>query len=148
PLAVSAPEKALGADAPSVVDASATEVAVPEDSPAGERFAFLLMGYGGGRHEGGFLTDSMMIVIVDPARRTLALLSIPRDTWVPMSLDGRTTFYNKANTAYAFGRDPTIYPGRLGKYRGDKGAGVFAAETMSRLVGVPIRYYLALDFAG
>jgi LCP family protein required for cell wall assembly len=89
-----------------------------------------------------------VVVIVDPARRTLALLSIPRDAWIPMSFDGKTTFYNKANTAFAFGKDQSFYPNRLAKYRGEQGAGVFAADTMSRLLGVPIRYYLALDFAG
>jgi LCP family protein required for cell wall assembly len=143
-----APGRTLGVEAASVVDPSATEVALPDDRPDGERFAFLLMGYGGGRHEGGFLTDSMMVVIVDPVRRTLALLSIPRDAWIPMSFDGKTTFYNKANTAYAFGRDESLYPNRLARYAGERGAGLFAADTMARLLGVPIRYYLVLDFAG
>src|SRR4029077_7768169 len=49
---------------------------------------------------------------------------------------------------YAFALDPSLYPDRLPRYEGNNGAGVFAADTVSRLLGVPIRYYLGLDFAG
>src|SRR5205823_4319523 len=76
------------------------------------------------------------------------LVSIPRDSWVPLLFDGRQAVYEKVNTAYAFAKDPSLYPSRLDKYAGDQGAGTFAMDTIARLLGVPIRYYLGLDFAG
>ena len=45
-------------------------------------------------------------------------------------------------------RDASMYSNRLSRYQGQTGAGVFAADTVSRVLGVPIKYYLALDFAG
>jgi len=145
-------DKKAGADTQSVVDTSSTPVpaALPTASAAGTegRYAFLLLGFGGGNHDGAYLSDSIMVVIVDPAQKSLTLLSVPRDSWVPLAFDGTTTVYNKINTAYAFAKDPTLYPDRLARYSGDHGAGLFTSDTVSRLVGVPIQYYLGLDFQG
>ena len=145
------PSKKIGADVPSVVDTSSPVAAsVPSTSNlvGNSRFAFLLLGYGGGGHDGAYLTDSMMVVIVDPNQKTLTLLSLPRDSWVPLYFNGKTADYNKINTAYAFAKDPTVYPDRLARYQGDQGAGNFAMDTVSRLLGIPIQYYLGLDFQG
>ena len=142
----------VGADsasvaAPTAVNAQAA-AAVPADAANDPRYAFVLLGYGGAGHDGAYLSDSMIVVIVDADRKTLTLVSVPRDSWVPMTFDGKTAIYNKINTAYAFGRDPSLYPDRLPRYMGDNGAGVFAADTVSRLLGVPIRYYMGIDFHG
>jgi len=143
------PAEKIGADVASVVDATPQAVPpVPAISLGSSRFAFLLLGYGGGGHDGAYLTDSMMVVIVDPPQRTLTLLSLPRDSWVPLYFDGATATYNKVNTAYAFAQDPSLFPERLSRYRGDQGAGNFAMDTVSRLLGIPIQYYLGLDFQG
>jgi len=145
-------QKKAGADTLPVVDstpkAQATPVPSPTAVPTDPRYAFLLLGYGGAGHDGAYLTDSMMLVVVDPAQKTLSLLSFPRDSWVPMSFNGTTSIYSKINTAYAFAEDPSLYSDRLSKYTGSRGAGTFAADTVSNLLGVPIRYYLALDFTG
>jgi len=142
----------IGADTNSVVAAASplppTPAPVPTLPTGDQRFAFLLLGYGGSGHDGAYLTDSMMVVIVDPPHKTLTLLSLPRDSWVPLLFDGRTAVYNKVNTAYAFAQDPTLYPDRLARYTGSQGPGNFAMDTASRLLGVPITYYLGLDFQG
>lgn len=143
--------KKVGAEAVSVVAptrTAPTPAPLPTVAAQDTRFAFLLMGYGGGGHDGAYLTDSMMVVVVDAERKSLTLLSLPRDSWVPMSMNGKTTEYNKINTAYAFAKDPSLFPDRLPRYGGDSGAGNFASDTVSRLLGIPIRYYLALDFQG
>ncbi len=147
-------KKKVGADAVSVVAPTVENapavapLAAPTEAANETRYAFLLLGYGGSGHDGAYLSDSMMVVVVDPDRKTLTLLSIPRDAWVPMTFDGKIAIYNKINTAYAFAQDSTLYPERLARYTGDKGAGTFAADTVSRVVGVPIRYYMGIDFAG
>lgn len=129
---------------PSPKPLAVTPTVVPNDS----RYAFLLLGYGGNGHDGAYLTDSMMLVIVDPGNKSLTLLSLPRDTWVPMSFNGTDEVYNKINTAYAFAMDSTLYTDRLDRYSGAHGAGTFSSDTVSHLLGVPIRYYLGMDFVG
>lgn len=142
----------VGADTSPVVNSTpgpqATPVPVPTFPTGDSRFAILLLGYGGGSHPGGYLTDSMIVAVVDPAKKTVTLLSLPRDSWVPMSFDNQTNVYNKINTAYAFAKDPGLFPNRLNRYTGDHGAGNFADDTVARLLGIPIRYYASLDFVG
>ena len=45
-------------------------------------FNVLLLGYGGGGHSGGSLTDSIIVAHVDTNTKKYALISIPRDLWV------------------------------------------------------------------
>jgi LCP family protein required for cell wall assembly len=146
------PKAKVGADAVSVpaptTEASRASAAVPAEVTNDPRYAFLLLGYGGAGHDGAYLTDSMMVVIVDPDQKSLTLLSIPRDSWVPLAFDGTSAVYNKVNTAYAFAEDDSLYPDRLPRYAGKQGAGVFASDTVSRILGVPIRYFVGLDFSG
>jgi LCP family protein required for cell wall assembly len=125
-----------------------TPIPLPTVTAGDPRFAFLLLGYGGGGHDGAYLTDSMMVVVVDPSQKTLTLLSLPRDSWVPLSFDGKSQDYQKINTAYAFAEDPSLYPDRLSRYTGGNGPGLFASDTVANLVGIPMTYYLALDFQG
>ena len=149
PLPNSGSEKRAGADTASVPDGnSEAAVSVPAKQASDPRYAFLLLGYGGGGHDGAYLTDSMMVVIVDPTKKSLSMLSIPRDAWVPLIFNGQTAVYNKINTGYAFAKDSSLYPDRLPAYRGSQGAGTFAMDTVSRLLGIPISYYVALDFTG
>ncbi|MGH2458556.1 MAG: LCP family protein [Chloroflexota bacterium] len=152
PNAVVQQEKKTGADAISVVDttpvANQAPVPVPTAAVGDSEFAVLLLGYGGSGHDGAYLTDSMMVVIVDPRRKTLTLLSLPRDSWVPLLFNGKTAVYNKVNTAFAFAKDPSLYPDREDRYTGDHGPGNFAMDTTSRLLGIPVTYYFGLDFQG
>lgn len=138
--------------AQSVVDSTPVALQTPKPVPTvsvgDQRFAVVLLGYGGANHDGAYLTDSIMVVIVDPSQKSLTLLSVPRDSWVPLYFDGATAVYNKVNSAYAFAKDPSLYPDRLDKYSGDHGPGVFAMDTISRLIGVPVTYYVGLDFDG
>jgi LCP family protein required for cell wall assembly len=144
--------RSVGADTQPVVDSSPvtrqTPIPLPSAAVGDNRYALVLLGYGGGGHDGAYLTDSMMVVIVDPTAKTLTLLSLPRDSWVPLSFDGLTSVYQKLNTAYAFAEDPTLYPDRLPKYSGGHGPGVFASDTVSNLLGIPVSYYLGMDFQG
>lgn len=142
-------EKKAGADTSSVIDDTPGEgLGIPSKTAADPRFAFLLLGYGGGGHEGGYLTDSIVVAIANPSQKTLTLLSLPRDCWVPQLFDGDTAVYNKLNTAYAFAKDASLYTDRIPRYTGDHGAGRFASDTVSRLLGIPISNYLSLDFDG
>lgn len=149
PPSVVAGETRVGPDAPTVVaEAPAAPTVVPTNTVTDPRWAFLLLGYGGGRHDGAYLTDSIVLAIADPEQKTLTLLSIPRDSWVPLLFDGENAVYSKLNTGYALAKDAGLYRNQLARYTGSQGAGSLAMDTVSRLLGVPIANYLALDFVG
>lgn len=81
---------------------------------------------------GPFRTDTMMVVSIDPVRKTAGILSIPRDLWV--SIPGfKQERINNAN----FLGDANGYPG---------GGPALAAETVHQVLGIPIDKYLLINF--
>ena len=48
-----------------------------------ERVNLLLLGIGGGNHEGPLLTDTIIYTSIDPKRQQVTLVTIPRDLWIP-----------------------------------------------------------------
>src|SRR5260221_4101853 len=94
------------------------------------RLNVLLLGIGGGSHDGPNLTDTIIYASIDPVTKRTTLISIPRDLWVP-DLQG------KANTAYA-----------LGQENGQQKGLVMAKAAMSKIIGQPIDYAFRIDFAG
>ena len=82
--------------------------------------------------EGAPRTDSMMLVTLDPISETAGMLSIPRDLWVEIPAYG----HGRINTAYALGEQNRLPGGGPG----------LAVKTVEKLLGVPIQYYVQLDF--
>jgi LCP family protein required for cell wall assembly len=78
-------------------------VAAPGVPPAalGQAFTVLLMGSDDDSkfQSDHVLTQSMILVRVDPATRHVTMLSIPRDLWVPLSSGGSA----KIDAAYSYG---------------------------------------------
>jgi LCP family protein required for cell wall assembly len=74
------------------------------------------------------------VVRVEPAQRRVAVLSLPRDLWVPIPGHGS----NRLNSAYLWGeRD------------GPPGAGMaLARAAVGDLLGIPIDYVAVADFRG
>jgi LCP family protein required for cell wall assembly len=86
-----------------------------------------------GEDEKGYLTDTMLLVTMDPAGRTAAMLSIPRDLWVEVP-DG-------------FGVDTINTANRTGDYYDYPGGGpALAVKTVQHNLGVTVNYYVRLDF--
>ena len=77
-------------------------------------------------------SDTMLLFSMDPLNNTAAVIAIPRDLWVGIPGFG----YYKINTAYRFGELYNL-PG---------GGPALAMETVEEALGVPIDYYLQLDF--
>jgi LCP family protein required for cell wall assembly len=78
-------------------------------------------------------TDSMMLVRVDPAQERIALLSLPRDLWVPIP----GYWPSRINDAYRFGE------------RSAPGHGLSVArDTVSHLLNISIDYVAFIDFQG
>jgi LCP family protein required for cell wall assembly len=85
--------------------------------------------------EGASRTDVMTLVTIDPISKTAAMLSIPRDLYVP--LPG----YNeqqRINTAYFWGELNDLPGGGPG----------FAEQTVTYNFGVPIQRFAVIDFEG
>ncbi|HEX7165764.1 MAG TPA: LCP family protein [Acidimicrobiales bacterium] len=75
----------------------------------------------------GRRSDTLAIVRMNPPARSLEVLAVPRDLWVPIADTGRKA---KVNSAYNSGG-----PSRL-------------VRTVSEALGVPIHRYVEIDFRG
>jgi len=111
-------------------------------------FSLLLLGYGGGNHDGAYLTDSMMVVHIDPKNKKIFLISIPRDIWIKIPTNGNDGSYWKINAAYELGLDDTSYPNKQEQFKGSDGGGRLAEYMVSQVTGIPIDYFVGMDFSG
>ncbi len=106
---------------------------------SGERLNVLLMGVdaGGGRDHA--LTDTLIVVSVDPVGKSISMASVPRDLVdVPLG-DGRT-FGPKLNSLMSYaGRHPDEFP---------KGGIRALEDAIGALLGIPIHYYATVDMGG
>jgi polyisoprenyl-teichoic acid--peptidoglycan teichoic acid transferase len=87
------------------------------------RTNFLILGMGGAGHEAADLTDTIIFISLNPLTKDTVLLSVPRDLWVP-------SLRAKINTAYHYGGLPS------------------AKTAVAEILGQPVDYAVALDFAG
>ena len=83
-------------------------------------------------------TDTMMVVTIDPKSKTAAMLSLPRDLWVPIPVKDNTVVHDRINAAHVFG-DLYNYPG---------GGPSLAMRTVEYNLGVKIHHYVKIDFDG
>lgn len=118
---------------------SETQTVVAEEVTAipdvgNQRINVLVMGIDQREGESGpFPTDTMMVLSLNPVTKSGVILSIPRDIYVnfPLGL-GR----GKINTANIAGENQQ-YPG---------GGVEFAKRTVSEFLGIPIHYYVMVNF--
>lgn len=99
------------------------------------RINILLLGIGGAGHDGADLTDTMMVVSVDPVNKTVSMLSIPRDFWVDIPGGGES----KINAVNAYGKQN---PKRFGD------GPTASKQVVSEIIDLPIHYYILMDFEG
>jgi polyisoprenyl-teichoic acid--peptidoglycan teichoic acid transferase len=106
-----------------------------------DRINILLLGMGGKNHDGGYLTDTIMLVSFEPSTKKVALLSIPRDLSVPVEGMGSLNFgasgWRKINNINAFAEVET--PGS---------GGVAVSQAISDVLNIPVDYYIRFDFDG
>lgn len=112
------------------------------------QFNFLIFGYGGGQHEGTYLTDTMMIFHLDTKNKKAALVSLPRDLWVPIPKKDGSSFSSKINAVYQMELFPENYPQINNKFLGKKDDAALTKFIISKIFAIPIDYYVAIDFEG
>jgi LCP family protein required for cell wall assembly len=108
----------------------------------------LLLGYGGGNHDGAYLTDSIIIVHIDTKTQKVFLISVPRDTWVKIPTSGIEGNYSKINAAYQIGLDDSNYLDKQEQFKGQAGGGKLAQYVVSQVTGLPFDYFVGVDFSG
>lgn len=126
------PDPATANDLP--IEISAPELDLPQwDGASRINIAFFGLRGDDGQEEGcPTCTDTIMVLTVDPVTKTAGMLSIPRDMWVNIPGAG----YSRINTAWAIGENAKL-PG---------GGSSLAMQTVSQFIGVPIHYYVQVDF--
>ncbi len=117
-----------------ITDTSVARLALPKPWDGKERINVLLLGIDQrvGDGEKGHRTDTMMVLTLDPVTLSSGILSVPRDLWV--SIPGYGS--DRINTAN--------YKGDLDDYPG--GGPALAKKTVEALLGVPINYYVRMNF--
>lgn len=99
-----------------------------------QRVNILLLGIDRRPNEQYSRTDTMILVTIDPENKTAGMLSIPRDTW--LEIPGY--YESRINTAYYLGEKDN-YPG---------GGPALAMKTVQYNFGVPVHFYVEVDFNG
>ncbi|HVX48336.1 MAG TPA: LCP family protein [Candidatus Saccharimonadales bacterium] len=89
-------------------------------------------------HEGGTLTDSIMIVSLDTRNHTAFLMSIPRDLWVDIPGGG----HQKINAAYSVGQADNF--SQAGYPKGGMG---LLEKVVESNFDVPIDYYALVNYS-
>src|SRR3989339_724461 len=97
------------------------------------RINILLLGMGGRQHEGGYLTDTLILASIEPSTKKVSLVSIPRDMAIPIENMG----WKKINSVNAFAEID----------KEDSG-GLAISQTVSDILNIPIDYYVRVDFEG
>jgi len=112
------------------------------------RVNILLLGIGGPGHDGPDLTDTIVILSVDPVNNLASMISIPRDLWVqqPIPYFGSQ---QKINAAYESGK--YHYLGHLDASSANAAA-VEAGfsnidQVLKTVLGININYHMLVNFA-
>ena len=108
---------------------SVTQIAHINASPP-KPINLLLLGIGGGTHEGPDLTDTIIFMHVDPVQKKVTLVSLPRDLWIPDIGD-------KVNATYTYASEK------------NPGSGLAVTESeVGKILGQHIDYGVKIDFGG
>ena len=94
------------------------------------RINVLLLGAAGEHKPGGNLTDTIMVMSIDTKNQKVALLSLPRDFYVPIE---DSNSFTKINSLYKIG---------LAQQRGAD----LIKQAVEKITGTTINYYVAVDF--
>lgn len=94
----------------------------------------LIVWYGGDWHDGAYLTDSMIVASFNPEKQVVSMISIPRDFVV--------------NNNWLVVKINSIFPRSYYKTQSLTSATQSLAEKMTEITGLPIPYYVLVDFDG
>jgi LCP family protein required for cell wall assembly len=109
-------------------------------------FTTVLLGYGGGAHEGTYLTDTMILIHVNYESKKAVLISLPRDIWVKLPTKSGEPFAAKINGVYQLQLFPATYPDvNVKKYTQNNDNGLLN-HVLKQITGLDVDSYVAVDF--
>ncbi|MEI7555558.1 LCP family protein [Candidatus Chlorohelix sp.] len=123
----------------------------------GEKISLMLLGYGGGGHDGGYLTDTILQVIFDPAKKAVTMVSIPRDLWVFVPYGGaKVGYWGKINSAFSYVMETNDTKSLSNRYRYNPenlnsrvdAASILTKDIIESITGVPVDYWAVVSFDG
>ncbi len=103
-----------------------------------DRVNILILGFGGSGHDGAYLTDSMMVMSLIPSSHHTTLISVPRDLWVQVP---GASGSEKINAVYENASNNVTNANPVA-------GGDAAAQEVSSITGLDIKYWLTINFAG
>lgn len=108
------------------------------------RVNILLLGRGGGNHDGPDLTDTMMLASIDTINHTTTLISLPRDLWVDVPNSG----VMKLNAVWETGEFRYLgqeKPGSTDPKAMEAGYNL-VDQAVENVLDVPVDYNVLVDF--
>lgn len=96
-----------------------------------DSLTILLAGYGGSGHQGGFLSDVIQVAHINFKNETISLISIPRDLYLNEGYKVNAVMSN------GMAKNGTVKDGLE-----------LMRQTMSQITGLPIAYFVGIDFVG
>ncbi|MGE5703386.1 MAG: LCP family protein [Clostridia bacterium] len=109
-----------------------------------EPISMIILGRDTRKETGSMNTDVMVVAVVNPVTKKVTMLSIPRDTRI--KIPGYRD-YHKINSVYANGEAEKRQEERDGKTPTVNGI-TLTKKTLSDVFGIPIQYYVEVDFDG
>ncbi len=98
-----------------------------------DRINILLLGIGGRGHDGGLLTDTIILASLDVKEKKVSMISIPRDLAINIENQG----LQKINSINAYA-----------EISEEGSGGIAVSQAVSDVLGIPIDYYITVDFQG
>lgn len=112
------------------------------------RINILLLGRGGAGHDGPDLTDTIILVSIDPIEKSAGIVSIPRDLYVTVpeygSMKVNSVFYSGKTNYLANSVDNNSGSIKKAEKEGLK----LTEQTVEGVLGVPIHYHAMVNFKG
>ncbi|KKQ14747.1 MAG: hypothetical protein US25_C0021G0008, partial [Candidatus Moranbacteria bacterium GW2011_GWE1_36_7] len=106
------------------------------------RINILLLGAAGENQPGGNLTDTVMIMSIDTKNKKLALLSLPRDFYVPIPSE-QLSQNSQQTTGQSFAKINSLYKIGTNQQAGTE----LIQKAVENITGVQIHYHVVVDFA-
>lgn len=97
------------------------------------RVNILLLGIGDTNHQAANLSDTNIVLSLDPINKDIAMVSLPRDLYVSIPGYG----YDKLNAAHLFGEEQK-----------DGSGPDLAKKVVESIIGQKLHYYIKTDFSG
>ena len=112
------------------------------------RINILLLGRGGIGHEGPDLTDTIILVSIDPIEKSAGIVSIPRDLYVTVpdygSMKINSVFYSGKANYLANSGNTNAESVKKAEKEGLK----LTEQTVEDVLGIPVHYNAMVDFKG